>query len=183
MAWPCRPWHHHAEPPLSPLLANPGHHVLALHLTLLDHLAPAIVEEEPCIGQTSTRPWRPGRRSRRARAHHGHALDTRRATTSSTPWTPCEHVEHHRDTATLPDTPSTKTRNRRRRRREPWSAADATDTEAMRPNPASPDRAVAAKRIAWQRRTRQHPRRAQPLAGIAASMSTSPQPPRSLARL
>jgi hypothetical protein len=183
MAWPCRPHAGHAAPPPLPLLPQPWPLRHSMPPPLLRHPSPALVEEELDNAQTSTRPRRPGRRSRRACARRGHTLATRRATTSSTPWTPCEHVEHHRDTATLPDTPSTKTRNRRRRRREPWSAADATDTEAMRPNPASPDRAVAAKRIAWQRRTRQHPRRAQPLAGIAASMSTSPQPPRSLARL
>jgi hypothetical protein len=133
MAWPCRPHAGHAAPPPLSFIADPGHHVPALHLTLLDRLASAVVEEEHSTGQTSTRPWRPERRSRRAWARRGHTLDTRRATTSSTPWPRLQHVEHHRDTATLPDTPSTTTRHRRRRRREPWSAADATDTEAMRP--------------------------------------------------
>jgi hypothetical protein len=56
----------HVLLPLSPLLPNPGHHAIALHLTLLDHLAQATVEEELDTGQTSSRPWRPACRSCRA---------------------------------------------------------------------------------------------------------------------
>lgn len=153
MAWPCRPHAGHAAPPPLSFIADPGHHVPALHLTLLSRLASAVVEEEPCIGQTSTRPWRPGRRSRRARARRGHTLATRHAMTSSTPWTPGEHVEPHRDTASRLDMISTTTRARRRRRREPRSAADAPVAEATRPTKPPPDPVVAANSIARSRRT------------------------------
>jgi hypothetical protein len=153
MAWPCRPHAGHAAPPPLSFIADPGHHVPALHLTLLSRLASAVVEEEPCIGQTSTRPWRPGRRSRRARARRGHTLATRHAMTSSTPWTPGEHVEPHRDTAARPDMISTTTRARRRRRRQRDPATSTADTETMLRPQTPPDRAIATYRFAWTRRT------------------------------
>jgi hypothetical protein len=87
MAWPCRPWHHHAEPPPLFLACQPWppRHSTPPHC--LASPSTALVEEELDNAETSSRPWRPGRRARRACARRGHTLATRRAVTTSTPWT------------------------------------------------------------------------------------------------
>ncbi|KAK1610660.1 hypothetical protein QYE76_034333 [Lolium multiflorum] len=136
---------------------------------------PATVEEELDTGQTSARPWRPACRGRRTRARHGHPLATRRTAPLITPWTPFLHQARRRDTSAAPDTRPAQTRDRRRRRRRPHPVNTAAVVEAMRPNQALPNQAVAAIRLAWTRRTPLHPCLAQHLAGIA--LLTAPQHP------
>jgi hypothetical protein len=173
----------HAEPPLLSFTSPTGPGVQAHHHATLAPPSTALVDEDDDNARTTHAQTGPGCRSRRDHARHGRALATRRAASLLTPWTPCLRQAHHRDTSAAPDTRPVPTRDHRRRRRRPHPVRAAAVVEAMRPDQTSPDQTSTTSSFAWTRRTRQHPRLAQPFAGIAASRSTSPQPSRSLARL
>ena len=124
MAWPCRPWHHHAEPPPLSLACQPWppRHSTPPHC--LASPSTALVEDELDRRRNTRAQWWPRHAEDVASERRGRALDTRCLATSSTPWTTSLRVEHHRTRTKPPDTLSTATRahRRRRRRRNPAAA-------------------------------------------------------------